>query len=776
MNIRVNLSYPIQDGTEVVFRSPVDCSQVTGLKVYYTEGENAFSKEFAFADAHGNNVGDIDHLFAENVVVKVILDVTAGMAFVQNADTNAYLEGRFAESDAMLDKVLNCLPSVDFTDTKVPYTVKLVQANCDNTGAFSASSKRVMTDFIPIGQGIIGVHLAGADELFWVRLFDENKTYIGNGSVAEDGTMGFATANISARYDRDIIFDSITQKQPNVKYAVVVFRKGSVDEAYTTTDVKMTFTIPGRDFVVKPLNEVFLKIEDYEPADTEAISSEVAYIGNNLSKVISSFPSGAYESIPVEYDSELEQGACDTVGAFSDSTKRVRTGYIPIGQGIVGVSLAGADELFWVRLFDENKSFLGNGSVAADGTMKLSTSSLTERYMDIVFDSVMVSSPHVKYAVVVFKTSSNTVIAPSDIKMTFTIPEKVFVGKSLDDLYVSKGRKAPYSADELVFWYDISHGYQTKGFLKLPPNYTADGKPVPLIVFVHGSGDITHITMSGMTQLYDDYYNYLRDCGYAIFDCFGWGTKYNTDGGGNTFGAPTNRDCYRSGIKYVCDTYNIDERNIFVACKSLGGLQAFSMYYDPLIPVNAVGMLAPELDMFKSGIGYNPEVRRIVAQELGFTDEPNNVLGWEKPDSPTTEFYDYLEENTEKWCGIFNIFTGLPIKNADKRQYYGVWNAFKHTGDMCRHSLGRPLKIWCADDDSNVNPNTIKAVVSSLNNGGYIAQYRSMGTDTGGHHAVDNDANAPQTLDVTTKCGIHYDTIPTAYYELAQWFDTWLTK
>ena len=60
------------------------------------------SQEFAFADAHGNNVGDIDHLFAENVVVKVILDVTTSMAFVQNADTNAYLEDRFKALEAMI--------------------------------------------------------------------------------------------------------------------------------------------------------------------------------------------------------------------------------------------------------------------------------------------------------------------------------------------------------------------------------------------------------------------------------------------------------------------------------------------------------------------------------------------------------------------------------------------------------------------------------------------------------------------------------------------------
>ena len=109
MNIRVDLNYPINDGTEVVFRSPVDCSQVTGIKIYSPGADGIVSHEFALADAHGNNVGDIDHLFAENVVVKVILDVTTGMAFVQNADTNAYLENKFKET---IDK---CCPT--FTES-----------------------------------------------------------------------------------------------------------------------------------------------------------------------------------------------------------------------------------------------------------------------------------------------------------------------------------------------------------------------------------------------------------------------------------------------------------------------------------------------------------------------------------------------------------------------------------------------------------------------------------------------------------------------------------
>ena len=96
-NIRVDVGYTIKDGSELKFRSPVDCSAITGLIVYYPGANGAItSKVFSFADAHGNNVGDIDHLFAEDVVVKVILDVTKGMAFVQNADTNAYLEAQLA--------------------------------------------------------------------------------------------------------------------------------------------------------------------------------------------------------------------------------------------------------------------------------------------------------------------------------------------------------------------------------------------------------------------------------------------------------------------------------------------------------------------------------------------------------------------------------------------------------------------------------------------------------------------------------------------------------
>ena len=93
-NIRLDLQYPIVEGQTLTFKSPANCTSVGGLIVYYPEGGNVVSKEFQFADAHGNNIGDLD-LFASDTLVKVILHLASSLAFVQNADTNAYIEHNF---------------------------------------------------------------------------------------------------------------------------------------------------------------------------------------------------------------------------------------------------------------------------------------------------------------------------------------------------------------------------------------------------------------------------------------------------------------------------------------------------------------------------------------------------------------------------------------------------------------------------------------------------------------------------------------------------------
>lgn len=93
-NIRVNLSGLPVNGQTVTFRSPASGTEVAGLITYYPNGSTTSSKVFQFSDAHGNNVGG-KNLFASNVLVKVILDTELSRAYVQNADTNSYLENKF---------------------------------------------------------------------------------------------------------------------------------------------------------------------------------------------------------------------------------------------------------------------------------------------------------------------------------------------------------------------------------------------------------------------------------------------------------------------------------------------------------------------------------------------------------------------------------------------------------------------------------------------------------------------------------------------------------
>ncbi len=109
--IVLNINHGIVDGLEIKFKSPVNCSAVTRLCVR-KEGTTEY-KIFAFADANGNDVGEVNNLFAANAIVKVILDTdtkienTDGVAFVQNADTNVYIERNFAELRQIADDLAN---------------------------------------------------------------------------------------------------------------------------------------------------------------------------------------------------------------------------------------------------------------------------------------------------------------------------------------------------------------------------------------------------------------------------------------------------------------------------------------------------------------------------------------------------------------------------------------------------------------------------------------------------------------------------------------------
>lgn len=96
--VKIISECPLYDGMPVTFKAPCDCTAVDGLNVYYGEEAQAFS----FRDAHGNDLAGIGNLFAAGAYVKAILNTADSCAYIQNADTNAYLEGRFTAVSAQI--------------------------------------------------------------------------------------------------------------------------------------------------------------------------------------------------------------------------------------------------------------------------------------------------------------------------------------------------------------------------------------------------------------------------------------------------------------------------------------------------------------------------------------------------------------------------------------------------------------------------------------------------------------------------------------------------
>lgn len=131
-HIRIDLASAVVDGQALTFRSPADCSQVEGLKVYYPENGSQASKTFNFTDAHGNIIEAID-LFAADVLVKVILDTDLNKAYVQNADTNAYLEAKF-ESKAPAGYIDIYHSYTNLSDVELNKMLLTDLCNMDSTG------------------------------------------------------------------------------------------------------------------------------------------------------------------------------------------------------------------------------------------------------------------------------------------------------------------------------------------------------------------------------------------------------------------------------------------------------------------------------------------------------------------------------------------------------------------------------------------------------------------------------------------------------------------
>lgn len=460
---------------------------------------------------------------------------------------------------------------------------------------------------------------------------------------------------------------------------------------------------------------------------------------------------------------EWESGVLDpNTGAEIVNAGRCRSVHITVGHGTFG-TVTGDSVAYWVRVYDADGAFVGSAYQYSDNSGRLSAGAGAARANNVDVDSVLMIYPTAASIRLVANMGDVNAIT-----MSFTTISVEQVVPPLDDVYVRRP-VGESTEDEMMLEYSIDAEHYTRGYLMLPPNYDRFGASVPLIVFVHGSADFTSLASTTMTYNYMAYYTYLRDCGYAIFDCHGWGSNVS-GAGANTWASPTTNKAYRAGIRYVLDHYNIDRDNIFVGCKSLGGIQALALAHDPTVSIRACGMLAPELDpLVLSPMGYTQTNRVLLANDWGLDGDWESVLDVSNDAYDSAAYKAYIVTQADKvigwnpfWAHCLSLLT--PAEKVTKSLGNGRADATLYR--WC----DTPIKIWCAEDDASVWYPANAAYIATLKNGGSIAELRTMPSGTGGHHSVDNAEAAPKVDSITTALGITHADIPLAYVELEAWF------
>lgn len=315
--------------------------------------------------------------------------------------------------------------------------------------------------------------------------------------------------------------------------------------------------------------------------------------------------------------------------------------------------------------------------------------------------------------------------------------------------------------DTIKHFYSIDNGYINSMLLKLPPNYSNTGQSVPLIIFIQGSGDYNTVNSNVMSSNYEMYFNYLRDNGYAVWSCYGWGNKYS--GGASTFGLPVNLECIKKGLDVLFNNYNIDPDRIAVSSKSLGGVLASLLCYKPEFNIKCCGMLAPQIDiLYTNPFGYDKNKRLNIADNFQFEGNTEQILG-QDTFTRNQDFADYINLNAPKISGYNAYWSNIIGQTLQQKVYNSIYHIFDN-------SLVRicsvPTKIWVAPDDEAISYDMCDTYIKQIHNGGGNAGLRTMPENTGGHHSVDTSANAPTVSEITTDLGIEYHNVPVAYTEL----------
>lgn len=393
-----------------------------------------------------------------------------------------------------------------------------------------------------------------------------------------------------------------------------------------------------------------------------------------------------------------------------------------------------------------------------------------------------------------FKDIANSTVSIQ----TKRVKDVVYVPRNIESNYsyfFSFEVGAPYipvQSDEASTDYRGLNGrYYDNGYIITPPNYCRKGRPVPLIIFVHGTNGYW-FNETGI-QSYGEYLRFLSYNGYAVADCSGlsnlYGMSYSNNDKINSKISPISISCYISLYKFLIHNFNIDPNGVYILGKSSGGLLTSWFAQTDVLPVIAAAGLAPSLDLYGSDMRYGCSSTNQVKFWLslfGYTNIDENIEASTTRYLLTQNELTYIRSQINKCQGFDPIAMNSDL---DYSQYIELANntpdgnisgytrpLYADNDDMvalvnaAKKYHMKPFKIWHAVDDTNVLITTSEWFVQMAQRGGQMCYLRKFPAGCGGHHAVDNASNAPK-VNYKTKFGGTVN-IPVAYAEVSEWFDS----
>lgn len=326
-----------------------------------------------------------------------------------------------------------------------------------------------------------------------------------------------------------------------------------------------------------------------------------------------------------------------------------------------------------------------------------------------------------------------------------------------------------------------------RAIIILPPTYTPDGEPTRL--FIVGCGTSGYIKSDSTDIASNSVFTSqiaLAE-GYAVMQVNGTpGATENT-----SHGNPFSIRSYVAAYKYVTEKYNIAKDGVLAGGYSQGSLRTLQLAISMAIPIKAVVLFAPGVDIWKINYTlFGSTIRESITENFGFVEKTaipevveifpstaGNIVAAPSSYSsagavPTDAEKAYILNNVDKWSG-YNPVTAK-VGNANPLNIYKQWTTpdsaessaetALYTGSVL---LPCPVKIFASTGDQSCPMKWAKPYFDMLIRGGSIAELRVIDGITHNEFVTKN-----MNITVTAKDGNSY-TVKSIVWEAMLYFRRW---